>query len=82
MYIEFWTFKMKCTQYEICEQTTFKKTRTIFYGIEQDGQHLSFRYIYILMRLLGGARLWLPAHGPSSSMMGSWLGLLRPTQIA
>ena len=47
VHIEFWAFKVKCTQYEICEQSTFKNSRAIFLGIGQDMQQLSVRVIFI-----------------------------------
>ena len=42
MYIKIWAFKVKCTHYGICGQTTFKNARAFFFFflnfLNQDGQ--------------------------------------------
>ena len=40
IYIELWDFKVKCTQYAICAQATFKNARAMFFEIGQDMQHV------------------------------------------
>ena len=68
MYIEFWAFKVKCSQYGICGQVAFKNTRVIiiYFEIRQGGQQLSIKIQKKLKLKIGGA----PALRPPSAHDG------------
>jgi hypothetical protein len=62
IYIGFETLKVKCTQYGICSQTTFKNARVIFFVFGRGGQLFSGGF----EKIPGGGKNFtegLPPHG-------------------
>ena len=65
MYIGFWTLEVKCTQYELYEQATFKNARVILFFRSRAERAVVFSGIwnsrFVLWGLHGGVESWGPA---------------------
>ena len=86
IYIEFWAFKVKCTQYEICGQVALKNAKGVFVFLFV---LLACFFIFYFFGVYGFVLVGLSGvsdreHWPYHPlpMMGSWLGRMGPTQLA
>ena len=75
-YIEFWTFKVKCTQYGICEQAVFQNARAICFW-KSDGADNSCRSRSKIWKF---GKCQIACLNPHTSFHhdGSWLNQLGP----